>query len=112
VVCYDGAGKATRSLTVNAPDGNGGRRILNFESKGVYTINRDGAGTATYTNQISNGAITTDTFDIVVTGTTLTWIPERGQSRVASEIFAVQREPGVTVSLVTSIQKRIADLEE
>ncbi|MCP5110363.1 MAG: hypothetical protein GY953_05970, partial [bacterium] len=46
VVRYDGAGKTTRKLTVNAPDGNGGRRMLTFEAEGDYTVNPDGAGAA------------------------------------------------------------------
>lgn len=111
IICYDGAGNTTRSLTVNAPDGEGGRRILKFTSEGTYTVNPDGTGTATHVNQISNGEETTDTFDIVITETTVKWIPGRGLWRVASEIFGAQREAGVTVSLVTSIQKRIADSE-
>ena len=39
-VTYDGAGNVTRSLVVNAPDGNGGRRLLTFESEGTYEVNR------------------------------------------------------------------------
>ena len=109
VVRYDGTGKTTRRVLVNAPAENGSRRTLVFESEGTYSLNPDGTGTATYTNIISAGGMTTVTFDLVVTGTQSTWSPGRGGNRTATELFAVQREAGVTVSLVTSVQKRIAD---
>ena len=109
IVRYDGAGKTTRRVLVNAPAANGSRRILVFESEGTYSLNPDGTGTATYTNMISGGGTTTVTFDLVVTGTQSTWSPGRGGHRTATELFAVQRDAGVTVSLVTSIQKLIAE---
>src|SRR5262245_12448280 len=109
VVRYDGAGKTTRRVLVNAPGANGSRRILIFESAGTYSLNPDGTGTASYTNTISGGGTTTVTFDLVVTGTQSIWSPGRGGHRTATELFAVQREAGVTVSLVTSVQKRIAE---
>jgi hypothetical protein len=109
VVYYDGAGKTTRRVLVNAPAANGSRRILVFESEGTYSLNPDGTGMATYTNMISGGGTTTVTFDLVVAGTQSTWSPGRGGHRTATELFGVQREAGVTVSLVTSIQKRIAE---
>ena len=108
VVCYDGAGNTKRSLTVNAPNGEGGRRILKFESEGSYTVEADGTGTAVYVNQISNGQMTSDTFDLMITGAATVWIPGRGFKPVATEIFGAQREAGITVSLVTSLQKRIS----
>ena len=109
IVCYDGAGKTTRSLKVNAPDGAGGRRILTFDSEGEYEVHRDGTATATYTNVISEEETTVTTFDLVIMGVGPIWAPGRGTREVATEVFAVQREAGVTVSLVTSIQKRIAN---
>jgi hypothetical protein len=109
VVHYDGKGKTTRRITVNAPAEDGGRQILVFESEGQYTVNADGTGTVTYTNAISGGAVTTDTFDFVITEATPTWIPGRRPARIAAELFAVQRQAGVTVSLITSLQKRIAE---
>ncbi len=111
VVEYDGAGKASRKIIVNAPDGAGGRRLLVFESAGTYTVNPDGTGTAAFTNTSPNpGAV--DTFDFVITGSTAVWVAGHGQSRVATELVGAQREAGVTVSLVTSVQKRIADAAE
>jgi len=109
VVHYDGMGGTTRRIIVNAPAEQGSRRILVFESEGTYAVNADGTGTATYTNKISGGGTTTVTFDLVVTGSLSTWHPARGGRQIATELFEVQREAGVTVSLVTSVQKRIAD---
>ncbi len=109
VVDYDGHGSAIRKITVNAPDGEGGRQLLVFESTGVYTVNPDGTGTVIFTNTAPNpGAI--DTFDFVITGSVPVWRPGRHRSLVATELFAAQREAGVTVSLVTSVQKRIAEV--
>ena len=112
VVCYDGAGNTTRSLRVNAPDGAGGRRILTFTSEGEYEVHPDGTATATYTNIISEGESTTTTFDLVILGVAPSWTPGRGPRQIATELFAAQREAGVTVSLVTSIQKRIGSVVE
>ncbi len=109
VVRYDGAGKAVRRITVNAPDPEGGRRILVFESDGEYTVNPDGTGSVVWVNRITGGATTTDTFDFVITGVASRWVPGRGQANVATQLFAAQREAGLTVSLVVSRQTRIAD---
>ncbi len=97
-------------MTVNAPDGQGGRRILKFESEGSYTVEADGTATAVYVNQISNGQMTMDTFDLVITGAATVWIPGRRMKNVARETFGAQREAGVTVSLVNSLQKRISSI--
>jgi hypothetical protein len=109
IVRYDGNGGATRRITVNAPGEDGARRILVFESDGTYMVNPDGTGAVTFTNTTAPGETTTDTFDFVITGVATAWIPGPGNLRVAKELFAAQREAGVTVSLVTSKQKRIAN---
>lgn len=109
IVHYDGAGKATRRIIVNAPGEDGERRILVFESEGTYTVNPDGTGFVTFTNSTSPGEATTDTFDFVITAVATAWIPGTGNLRIATELFAAQREAGVTVSLVTSKQRRIAN---
>ena len=85
VIEYDGAGQASRKITVNAPDGEGGRRLLVFESEGTYTVNPDGTGTAVFTNTSPNpGAV--DTFDFVITGVAPLWTPGRGRTRIATEL--------------------------
>ena len=44
IVIYDGDGRTTRRVTVNAPDGIGGRRLIVFNSVGWYAVNADGTG--------------------------------------------------------------------
>ena len=102
---YDGAGNVTRSLLVNAPDGNGGRQVLSFESEGTYEVHPDGTGVVFLTTRIGNGSTTEVTFDIVIQGSQPNG---RGGQRRATQIFGVQREPGTTVNLVTSSESLIA----
>ena len=104
-VTYDGEGNVTRSLIVNAPDGNGGRRLLVFESVGTYEINPDGTGTVSVTNQISNGTSNEVTFDIVIQESQPNG---KGGQRRATKLYGVQREGGTTVSLVTTSETLIA----
>lgn len=110
IVTYDGDGETTRRVTVNAPDGMGGRRLLVFNSVGWYGVNADGTGTATYDNEISTGSMTRTTFDFVITEVQRISSRRRG-AKLALAIYSVQREPGVTVSLVTNVQTRQSDLD-
>jgi hypothetical protein len=96
---YDGAGNVTRSLVVNAPDGSGGRRLITFESTGVYEVHPDGTGVISLVNQIGNGTTNEVTLDFVIQESRLN---AKGGQRRATRIFGVQREPGTTVSLVTT----------
>ena len=100
-VTYDGEGNVTRSLVVNAPDGsgNGGRRLLEFESEGTYVVNPDGTGTISVTNRISNGTTSEVTFDFVIQESQPYG---KGGQRRATKLYGVQREGGTTVSLVTT----------
>ena len=109
VIVYDGLGKTTRRLTVNAPAEDGGRRILEFPGEGTYTVNDDGTGTATYTNTSADGTTSTVHFDFVITKAEVVFPPKIPSAKLATEIFAVQREAGQTVSLVTSVQKRVPE---
>jgi hypothetical protein len=102
---YDGEGNVTRSLVVNAPDGNGGRRVLLFESVGTYEVNADGTGKVFLTTTISNGATTEVSFDFVIQESQPNG---KGGQRRATKLFSVQREPGTTVSLVTSAETLIS----
>lgn len=109
VIVYDGLGKTTRRLTVNAPGEDGGRRILEFPGGGTYTVNDDGTGTATYVNTFADGSTSTVHFDFVITKAEVVFPPKTPSAKLATEIFAVQREAGTTVSLVTSLQKRVPE---
>lgn len=102
---YDGAGNVTRSLLVNAPDGNGGRQVLAFESEGTYEVRPDGTGIVFLTTRIGNGPTSQVTFDFVIQESQPNG---RGGQRRATKIFSVQREPGTTVNLVTSSETLIA----
>jgi hypothetical protein len=104
-VTYDGAGNITRSILVNAPDGNGGRRLITFEAVGTYEVHPDGTGVSRITNRIGTGAVTENTFDFVIQES----IPNgRGGQRRATRLYGIQREPGTTVSLVTSSETLIS----
>ena len=74
-----------------------------FNSVGWYAVNADGTGTATYDNDISTGSMTRTTFDFVITEVQGISSRRRG-AKLAQAIYSVQREPGVTVSLVTNVQ--------
>jgi hypothetical protein len=104
-VTYDGAGNVTRSLVVNAPDGNGGRRLLVFESVGTYEVNPDGTGTVFVTKRITNGTSNEVTFDFVIQESEPNG---KGGQRRATRLYGVQREAGTTVSLVTTTETLIA----
>jgi hypothetical protein len=102
---YDGAGNVTRSLLVNTPDGAGGRQVLTFESEGTYEVRPDGTGVVFLTSRIGNGSIIEVTFDFVIQESQPNG---RGGQRRATRIYSVQREPGTSVSLVTSSETLIA----
>ncbi len=102
---YDGAGNVTRSLVVNAPDGNGGRQLITFESEGTYEVHADGTGVVFLTNRIGTGSVTEVTFDFVIQESEPNG---KGGQRRATKLFGVQREPGTTVNLVTTSETLIA----
>jgi hypothetical protein len=104
-VTYDGEGNVTRSLVVNAPDGSGGRRLLNFESTGFYEVHSDGTGVMFLVNQISNGSINEVTIDFVIQDSQPN---SKGGQRRATKLSGVQREAGTTVGLVTTSETLIA----
>ena len=104
-VTYDGAGNITRTILVNAPDGNGGRRLITFDAVGTYEVHPDGTGVIHITNQIGTGAVTENTFDFVIQES----VPSgRGGQRRATRLYGVQREAGTTVNLVTTSETLIS----
>ena len=106
IATYNGKGKTTRRLTVNAPAEDGARRLLLFQDEGTYSINEDGTGTVTYEITNSDGTVREVTWDLVITRARITFLSGQ-RSKLATELFAVQREVGVAASLVTSNQQRL-----
>jgi len=104
-VTYDGEGGVTRSLVVNAPDGNGGRRRLLFEGTGTYTVNPDGTGVVFLTNVINGTSTIEVTIDFVIQESLAVG---KGGQRRATKLFGIQREGGTTVSLVTNSETLIS----
>ena len=111
VTVFDGAGRATRSLVLNqaAPEG---RQVIAITSTGTYTVNPDGTGTAVLANTLPGGSSVTFSFDFVITQVTDT-VPRRPllwrESLLATEVFLMQREPGIAAQLVTFELTRLGD---
>ena len=100
VIQFDGRGNLTRFVRINSSDGAGGRRLLDLSSVGTYTVDPDGFGVMNVTNTLPSGGTSAVTYDFVIKQTTR----GRGdESLVAYEVSAVQREPGVTASLIEEI---------
>ena len=76
--------------------------LLLIESVGTYIVESDGTGTIDLVNQFSSGESNTVTFDFVIQE----WEYRRRSSPVATKIFAIQRQPGLTVEVITSTMSR------
>lgn len=104
VTTFDGAGTATRSLILNSPLPPDSRKLIPITSEGTYSVNSDGTGTAIFENLLPDGSTTTFSFDFVVIraleGTSRDSFVWR-DSLIATEVFMVQREPGIAAQLVT-----------
>lgn len=103
VAVFDGAGKTSRSLLLPeaAPEG---RAIISIKATGMYTVNPDGTGTAAFDNTLPDGSMVSFHFDFVVTRVAET--ASRGSfvwrdSLLGTEVFLMQREPGIAAQLVT-----------
>jgi len=100
---FDGRGNVTRTVRINTNDGEGGRRIFDITALGTYVVESDGTCVMYLTNLLPSGNTTEVTYDMVIGKTS------RGGGKgvlIADEITAVQREPGVTASLVEEVQTR------
>jgi len=96
IATFDGEGGVTRFVRINASDGAGGRKLIDISSQGSYEVYEDGAGVIYFTNTIDD-TIADVTFDFVIRSTT----NRSGRGNLlAKEIAAVQREPGITASLI------------
>ncbi len=100
---FDGRGNVTRFVRVNAGAADGGRVLLDITSVGSYSVNDSGTGVIEFTNTLPSGAIAVVTIDFVITRSARQ--TPRG-STVGDELFAIQREPGVTASPVTETFSR------
>ncbi|MEE2776256.1 MAG: hypothetical protein VYE73_05780 [Acidobacteriota bacterium] len=99
---FDGAGNLTRNLTLNAPAEGGGRSLLQLESVGTYGVRGDGTGRFHIVNELSDGSSNVVTVDFVV---------KRSRDGASGphevlKLFGVQRQPGITVDLVTATVTR------
>lgn len=111
VTVFDGAGTATRSLILNeaTPEG---RDVIAIKSTGMYTVNPDGTGTAVLANTLPDGSSVNFSFDFVitrVTGSASTSSFVWRESLLGTEVFLMQREPGIAARLVTFELTRLRD---
>lgn len=97
VTTFDGKGGVERFVSINASDGADGRRIILLTSIGTYTVNASGLGEVRLVNQFVDGRTNEVTYDIVISESS------RGGAQgylLADAINGIQREAGVTASLV------------
>jgi|GEM_PF-5234090 len=96
VTAFDGAGGASRVLTLNEADPDGtGRLILEIPAVGSYSVNPNGTGTAVFLNELPDGSKIPFHFDFVITRA-----DRRGRGLLADSLHLVQREPGIAAKLV------------
>ena len=100
---FDGRGNVTRFVRVNAGEEDGSRVLLDITSVGSYSVKEDGTGVIEFTNTLPSGAMASVTYDFVITRSARQTL--RG-STAGDELFAIQREPGVTASPVTETFSR------
>lgn len=97
VIQFDGRGNLSRFVRINSSDGTGGRRLLDLSSIGTYTVDPDGFGVMMMTNTLPGGGTSSVTYDFVIKQTTGS---RSDGALVAYEVSAVQREAGLTASLI------------
>jgi hypothetical protein len=100
---FDGDGGVTGTSIVNEPTAGsttGGRTIITAMQVGTYTVNCDGTGVITRTLTASNGVVTTQTDDFVITSGSR----ERSHRReghenlIATALVDAQRVPSAIVA--------------
>ena len=93
---FDGDGGVTGTSIVNEPtpgSTTGGRTIITAVQVGTYTVNCDGTGVITRTLTASNGVVTTQTDDFVIT----TGVSERSHRREGRRLIATSMVDAQTV---------------
>jgi steroid delta-isomerase-like uncharacterized protein len=102
----DGKGNYTCSITLNVPDGEGGRAIVPLESAGTYQINPDGTGTVQEVVTMADGATEEFVRDLVITEA-----EAAGPYVVATTVNATSRQSGDgSGALETSQLTRLPDV--
>jgi hypothetical protein len=106
-------GDFTGTFVLNGPtagSSNGARTITTGTQLGAYSVNCDGTGTVTRILTASNGVVTTQVDDFVITKSTR----ERGRL-IATAISDAQRTSSALVAggiFVTRVHSRLADEEQ
>ncbi len=95
---FDGLGNVTRFVRVNAEAADGSRVLIDITSVGSYSLDEDGMGAIEFTNTLPSGATAAVTYDFVITRSAR-HAPQG--TTAGDELYAIQREPGVTASPVT-----------
>ena len=93
---FDGDGGVTGTSIVNEPtpgSTTGGRTIITAVQVGTYIVNCDGTGVITRTLTASNGVVTTQTDDFVITS----GVSERSHRREGGRLLATSMVDAQTV---------------
>jgi len=106
---FDGRGGVTLSETVNLPCANPGQTcdtiIADVIATGIYTVNSDGTGVATFAFKFANGTpIGTEKYDFVISAAT-----KQGRNLLATQVFAADRSGGLNGQLVAPTWSRVSD---
>src|SRR5215469_13409397 len=106
---FNGRGSVTLSETVNLPCANPGqscaRTIADIIATGIYTVNADGTGVATFAFTYADGTpIGTEEYDFVINGAT-----KKGTNLLATQVFAADRTGGLAGQLVAPTWSRVSD---
>jgi hypothetical protein len=88
ICTIDENGKVTGPFIVNAPAPDGSRLVVPGTIEGTYTQHANGTGTSSYMSAWPDGSTGGGTLDFVITQARA-----EGQVKVATEMFAMQREP-------------------
>jgi hypothetical protein len=99
---FDGNGGVTGTSLVNEPtpgSTTGARTIVTAMQVGTYTVNCDGTGVITRTLTASNGVVTNQTDDFVITGASVEHSSGReGRELVATSLVDAQTVPSAIVA--------------
>ncbi len=101
LIIFDGNGKLTTTIKVNAPGEKGGRKVFAMTGTGTYSVEANGTGVAKI--NFKGDREVEDSFDFVITQIEK---DGKGGNALATEIFAVKHTGGLKGQLVTPIWKR------